>query len=279
MVYPKDLVVLVGLYSGNKLIPNKTLYYRFLVNKNGELKETKIFKTRINTADAFESILTYFFVNKKLISESYDIRKISPNSVEYFGIKLENSKGEKLNIYYSSKALSFAEDIGYLTAPIKYRDFYEYSKKHIDKGIVNRMTIRPGSEKSQILYVFDNGESSYLQKRRELGIYYRESQGNIDRIDLSLILSLIRYFINAHLGVSLYYKYEGYKLFIGVVNGPYIGMKNENLIDAIEKSRILDDLWLLMHGLIKEMPSQEESIENKEMLRELNRNYRANHLK
>ena len=267
------MVVLVGLHSGNRLISNNTLYYRFLVRRHGILTAATLDKKGKSTADVFEEILTQFFVDKQLISVGYEIKKVTPQSEEYYGVKLENSEGEKLSIYYSSKALSFAEDINQLVVQIKRRDFYEYCKKPIEKGVVKRMTIRPGEEHSGVLYVFDNRENAYLQKRHELGIYYQESLGKIDSMDLILILNVIRLFINSHLSFSLYYKYEECKLFLGATNGDFIEMKNENLITAVERGRIIDDLWLLMHGLIKEMPTQEESMANKEMLRTLKKKY------
>lgn len=40
-----------------------------------------------------------------------------------------------------------------------------------------------------------------------------------------------------------------------------------DLIHQLEKMRILDDLWLMMHGVIEKMPLQEESMSEKEELK------------
>lgn len=109
---------------------------------------------------------------------------------------------------------------------------------------------------------------NYFRKRKELGYYYRKNGSFIDESDIEIICVLIRNFININLEHHPYYVYKQNPnhLFIYCNTNVYIEIIDEDLINQLEKSRIIDDLWLVMNKIIKEMPSQESSIIQKEEL-------------
>lgn len=274
-MYPKEIAIFVGKHSGNILIPNDTLYYRFFVNKNGVMEKIQIEKKKIPTIEVYEKILADFFINKQLISVGYGTFQKNVKEEEYLGIKLQNNEEEKLNVYFSSKALDGFRKLEQLVQIIKLNDFYEYAKKAIDKNRIERFTLRSAKEeRSSILYIRNNLQNNYFRHiEKELGYYYRKNNGQIDKNDLWTIFTIIRYFINKNLRNNPYYIYNSNpqkKKDILVIRGnenSFIEIEDQDLIREIEKARIIDDLWLLMHNVIDKMPLQEESISEKEVLK------------
>lgn len=275
IMHNKEITILVGYHKGNNLISENCLYYRFFNVKDGVVNKIMINRKRNeSTIDYYEELLNNFFVDKKLISVGYDTLKMTKYSEEYLGVKLVNASEEKLNIYFTSNALYAFSEIENLIAQIKSRDFYEYAINPISKNIVERMTIRPSDgDRSSILYVLNNSNTSYLNIAKQLGYYYRKNNHEIDQDDLQIIFSLIRYFINTNIDSNPYYEYTKDFLFIKCNKNAFIEINDVDLIDEIEKSRILDDLWLVMHNLIPKMPLQEESIKEKEELKRIRTRY------
>lgn len=259
-MYLKEITVLCGK-SGDKK------FYRFFKNEDGKMKEMRIEKKKNqNTTDIFENILTDFIVDKTLVSLSYSTCNPFKHE-EYFGIKMQNEKEERLNIYFSSKALYAFQEIETLFQMIKYQDFYEYAVHPIEKQQVEKMTIRPSvDEKSSVVYIFYEWRNSYSPIQKQLGYYYRKSKNKIAKEDIAIICKIIRYFINANLINHPRYEYlNGLKIKCDTKS--FIEILDNDLIYELEKARIIDDLWLVMNGIIDKMPLQEDSIKEKEVLK------------
>lgn len=269
-MYPKEMTILVGKHSGNKLIATDTFYYSFYEVIDGNLKKVEINKKwNQSTMDIYEMILIHFFVNnqkeKFLTYVGYNTFK--PNREEYLGLRLQNSEEEKLNIYFTTKALEAFEQFVKLIEMMKCRDFYEYAAHIISKKDVEKVVIRPSFEvKSSIAYIEDNEEYNFLRIQKQLEYYYRKSGNIIDAIDLENICKIIREFINFNLENHPRYEYSNI-LRIKCDKKITLEVKDVDLIHQLEKMRILDDLWLVMHGIIEKMPLQEESMSEKEELK------------
>lgn len=271
----KEITILVGKHKGNDLIPKDTLYYRFFVNIDGNfLPYTTKRKKKQPTKEIYEEILKSFLMNEQLISIKYDTFCISKRGEECLGLELQNTKEEKLNVYFTSNALSAFAEFENFIENRKTQDFYEYAKHPIEKNMVERLTFRPTlEERSSILYILNNLRYDYFQIRKQLGYYYRKNNRNIDESDLNIIYSIIRYFINFHLERHPYYEYKKslktntYNLIIHCGEKSFIEIIDPDLIQKVESARIIDDLWLVKHGIIDRMPSQEESMRDKEELK------------
>lgn len=266
----KEMTILVRKHPRNKIIARDTFYYRFYEVVNGKLEEISIERKRNqSTIDIYENILSDFLVDTKkekfLTYVGYNTFK--PHREEYLGIKLQNSEGEKLNIYFTSKALEAFDILEQLIQFIKIHDFYDYASEHIEQDRVKRITIRPSvDDRSSITYIFDNEEYNSLRIQRQLGYYYRKNGHIIDEIDLWNICNIIRRFINSNLENHPKHEYSD-MLRIKCDKKITLEVKDIDLIHQLEKMRILDDLWLVMQGVIEKMPLQEESMSEKEELK------------
>lgn len=282
---PSEVSVFVSL-SINTLKPAESelyYYYRFLLSENGEKREKALPKKHFqNTTDLYKQVLSDFFKEKQLVFYKDDIKQISHSTDAYLGMCLRNRKNEQLNLYYSSNALEAYEEMREFICNRKLNDFYQYGVYPITKKLVERMVFYPTEDdRSSVLYIRDNEEydNYHLRIRKQFGYYYQKYGNGFDETDLKSICFLIRLFINTNLEFCPKYYYvqstqfSRENLIIVCTNGIFIEIPDRDLIDAIEKARIIDDLWLLMHGLIKEMPTQEESLENKDYLRSLRKNY------
>ncbi len=283
-MYPKELVILVGKHTANHLIQKDCSYYRFYIVKDGILKQEFPEKKRKETTKVvYETIFAHFLKNKKLISVAYDTFQMTSNTEEYIGLKLQNNEEEKLSIFFTSKALNAFTKLEQSILSIKMRDFYLYTIDPIEKDIVERMVLRPSSdERSSVLYIRNNLRYNLFHIQKQLGYYYKKIGNKIDESDLCLLFSIIRYFINQNLENNPNYEYKqnsqktSYHLRIHCNLKSYIEIIDDDLIREIEKSRILDDLWLLQHALIEKMPLQEDSIASKEELKRKRRKYLEN---
>lgn len=253
---------------------NNSNFYRFFITRDGVLKQAAILRNkRQATKDIYKNIVTDFFNNKKLIFIKYDTIKPLKRSEEYLGFKLQNVEEEKLNIYFTSKTLDAFTELEKTIEHIKCQDFYEYAMKPIKKDIVERFSLHPTTdERSSILYILGDFQNCYIQTTKQLGYYYRKSKNRIDEWDLWTLLAIIREYINLNIENNPYYEYnkKEHKEYYLIIHGSaksYIEIKDQDLIIEIEKSRLLDDLWLVMHGVIEKMPLQEESISEKEELK------------
>ncbi len=263
----KDMTILVG---------NNSKTYRFFITINGKLEEAPIKKVENQSVvDIYKKVLNNFFYEcseektkrKRLTYVGYNTFKPNRKSEEYLGIKLQNSKEEKLNIYFTSKSLEAFDNLDRWIQQIKVSDFNDYANEYIEKNSVRRMTIRPAiDDKSSIVYIFDNEEYNSLRIQRQLGYYYRKSGHVIDELDVANICNIIRKFINHNLENHPRYEYNDI-LRIKCDKKIHLEIKDGDLIDQLEKKRILDDLWLVMNGVIEKMPLQEESILQKEELK------------
>lgn len=263
------MTILVGKRPGNKLITTDTFYYRFYEVENGKLEKAFIDrKWNQSTIDIYEAILSDFMVdNKKEKLLTYiGYNTFKPDREEYLGIKLQNSEEEKLNIYFTSKALKAFENLEHLIQFIKMRDFYEYAMNSMEKEEVEKLVIHPSLDRSSITYIRDNEEYNSLRIQKQLGYYYRKNDHTIDEIELWNICNIIRQFINLNLENHPSYEYSDI-LRIKCDDKICLELRDDDLIDQLEKMRILDDLWLVMHGVINQMPLQEESMSEKEELK------------
>lgn len=209
--------------------------------------------------------------------------KPTRQSEEYFGLKLQNSNREKLNIYFTSRVLFAFQEVESLIQGIKYKDFYEYAAMRIENRALDQITFRCSeTDRSEIYYTLKN--KGYSSKKLKCLCYsYRKINAVIDEIDLWTILNLIRLFINSNLPYQPKYEYitkedqnsnkVSHTLKIGCNTNAFIEIKDNELITQIEKNRIIDDLWLVMHHVIDKMPIQEESMAEKEVLLERRRKY------
>ncbi len=175
----------------------------------------------------------------------------------------------------------------------KETDYYENAKQYIVEQEVERFVFYPSvNDRSEVLYIRDNEEYNMLRIQKQLGYYYRKSKKEIDASDLYIVLKLIRLFINSNLEFNPKYSYQtNYsklsseemalsKLKFRTINlkiecdtKAFIEITDEDLITEIEHARILDDLWLVMNGVIKQMPLQEDSLKEKEFLLERKRKF------
>lgn len=271
----KEITILVNYRYFIKNEVKDYLIYQIYSVKDGRLCKMNIDKKKDEkTIDIYENILADFLIDKKLIAVSYDTFKMSKSGEEYLGLKLVNDLEEKLNVYFNSKSLYAFSDLENLVSLIKSQDFFRYAQNPISKNIVERMTIRPSDgDRSSILYIFNNNQYSYFNIQKQLGFYYRKNNHLIDEVDLQIIFSLIRYFINCNLENNPYYEYMKDFLFIKCNKNACIEINDLDLIEKIEKARILDDLWLVMHNLIERMPNQEESLNQKENLKRIRTKY------
>ncbi len=263
--------VFVNLHKGNVLVPNDTYIYKFFIWKNGKRVPMDIKKKRHqNTQEIFKSILFAFLQENKLVSITYDITKFSEDSENYFGIKLENDLEQHFSIYCTCKSLAVLKSLDEFFTSKKENDFYEYAKKYMETENINRLTIRPaGANKSAIVQIHERKDKYCFGIYNQLGYYYRKLNNIIEEGDLKLICKLIREFIHLNLEkhYEVHYHYTSYQLFIRCNSNSYIEIIDSDLIREIEHARILDDLWLVNHGIIATMPLQEESITKKEELK------------
>lgn len=268
----KEMTILVGKHVGSGIDPRDTFYYRFYEVINGKLEKSLIKKKgKQSTIDIYENILSHFLADEKnekfLTFVGYNTIRPNQSKEEYLGLTLQNNKEEKLNIYFTSKSLEAFNDLEELMQLIKKRDFCNYASNYIDQNGVRKMTIRPSiDDRSSIVYIFDNEEYNSLRIQRQLGYYYRKSGHVIDELDVENICNIIRKFINHNLENHPRYEYNDI-LRIKCDKKIYLEIKDGDLIDQLEKKRIINDLWLVMNGVIEKMPSQEESILQKEELK------------
>lgn len=259
----KEMTILIG---------NNSKTYRFLYKIDGKLEDAFIEKKEEqSTIDIYENILSHFLADEKnekfLTFVGYNTIRPNQSKEEYLGLTLQNSKEEKLNIYFTSKSLEAFNDLEELMQLIKKRDFCNYASNYIDQNGVRKMTIRPSiDDRSSIVYIFDNEEYNSLRIQRQLGYYYRKSGHVIDELDVENICNIIRKFINHNLENHPRYEYNDI-LRIKCNKKIYLEIKDGDLIDQLEKKRIINDLWLVINGIIEKMPSQEESILQKEELK------------
>lgn len=262
------MVVLVGKNHSSD-------YYRFFILNNGKLEQVPIYREKYqSTKEIYDNFITKFLLEKLLVSVKYNTFRLNKNSEEYLGLELQNSYEEKFSVYFTSKALKTFTEFEHFIDNRKKQDFYEYAAHPIEKNMVERFTFRPTiEERSSVLYILNNLRYDYFQIRKQLGYYYRKNKENIDESDLSIIYSIIRYFINCRIKSHPYYEYKKNvktnldDLFIRTDDKAYIEIMDQDLIKKIEKARIIDDLCLVMHGGIDRMPLQEESINEKEELK------------
>lgn len=260
-----------------------SLFYRFLFSENGvERDEPLIRKNLHNTSDVYKQILNDFLNKIKIIS-SEDIKQVGHSTDAYKGIVLQNIEGEILNLYYASNALFAYEEMKTFIETKIEQDIYKNGICPIEKRIVKRMIFSPTKKAIGYLsYIFDNKEydNYHIKVQKQLNYYYEKHKNEIERKELKEILYFIRLFINANLKLNPKYKYlynerlMTSKLMILFEKDVSLEISDFDLIDAIEHARIIDDLWLVMRGLIPKMPMQEESMKDKEVLRALNRKYR-----
>ena len=298
---PQEITVFVSQSINTLKLEESELYcyYRFLLSEEGSVREIPLkAKDFPNTKALYNQIIEDFFTDKQLVSCKEEIKRFSADSIWYLGICLRNRQGMQLNLYYSSQTLFAYEEMKQKVEEKKASDFYQYGIIPIQGRMVKRMVFYPTeNDLSSVYYIRDNEEydNYHLRIQKQFSYYYQKSGNKIETADLKGICYLIRLFINSHLEFHPRYFYptnysnltseemakvtfplETKGLNILCDNGAFIEISDLDLIDAIEKSRILDDLWLLRHGLIDTLPTQEESLEKKEWLRELNRIYRAN---
>lgn len=268
----KEMTILVGKHAGSEIDPKDTFYYRFYEGVNGKLEKSSIKKkNKQSTTDLYENILSNFLTDEEqekfLTYVGYNTIRPNQSKEQYLGLTLQNSKEEKLNIYFTTKSLRAFDDLEELMQLIKKRDFCNYASNYIDQNSVRKMTIRPSiDDRSSIVYIFDNEEYNSLRIQRQLGYYYRKSGHVIDELDVANICNIIRKFINHNLENHPRYEYNDI-LRIKCDKKIQLEIKDGDLIDQLEKKRILDDLWLVMNGVIEKMPLQEESILQKEELK------------
>lgn len=259
----KEMTILIG---------NNSKTYRFLYKIDGKLEDAFIEKKEEqSTIDIYENILSHFLADEKnekfLTFVGYNTIRPNQSKEEYLGLTLQNSKEEKLNIYFTAKSLEAFNDLEELMQLIKKRDFCNYASNYIDQNGVRKMTIRPSiDDRSSIVYIFDNEEYNSLRIQRQLGYYYRKSGHVIDELDVENICNIIRKFINHNLENHPRYEYNDI-LRIKCDKKILLEIRDGDLIDQLEKKRVLNDLWLVMNGVIEKMPSQEESILQKEELK------------
>lgn len=235
---------------------------------NGNLKKVDINKKwDQSTIDIYENIVTDFLANKRLVFIKYDTFKLPKRKDEYLGMKLQNEKEEQLNIYFTSNALHAFEQFVKLIEMMKCHDFYEYAIYTIAKKDVERVVIRPSlDDKSSVAYIEDNEEYNSLRIQKQLEYYYRKNGHDIDEVDLWTICNIIRNFVDMNLNYHPWYEYSNI-LRIKCDKKIMLEVKDFDLIHQLEKMRILDDLWLVMRGVIEKMPLQEESLSEKEKLK------------
>lgn len=262
---PKEIIVYANFHKGNNLIPNDYFSYKFFIVKDGIVKNISIKrKEKESTIDIYEKILTNFFVDKKLISISYDYKNKIRNQEERLGIKLENDYGDKLSVYATSSALDVIASLEKLIEPIKKIDYLKFVKRIILIGETKKIVMKPSCmEKSAIVNVTYN---NFYQN--QLGYYYQNINGKILESDLWLICTIIREFINNSIinNEEVTYLYTKSELFIRN-NSSYIEISDSDLIRELEHNRIIDDLWLVNKKVIDCMPTQEESMTTKENLK------------
>lgn len=259
-MYPRDISIYIGECIG--FCDKKYLNCRFIFSEDGFIRDKHILKKDFqNTLCLYNDIQKEFLTNKTLISLGYESLKISR---QYMGIKLQNSQEERLNIYFCEELKSIYQDTINYYKQIKQKDFLEYASNPIKKHVVKKMIIRQAVDnRSGIIYIFNNEEySSSLLKEKQLGYYYRKKDGIIDKDDLASILYLIRYFINCNLDRKPNYEYRldcNYKtsaLYIKCDSGEKIEIVDNDLIDIIEKTGLIDDLWRVKNQKIDKMPKQ-----------------------
>ncbi len=301
---PDEITIFVSQSINNLKSTESELYfyYRFVLSDEGVEREVPLKrKDFLNTKALYNQVIKDFFIDNQLVSCKDEIKRFSANSIWYMGICLRNRRGMKLNLYYSSETLFAYDEMKQIIQQKKSNDFYQYGIVPIQNQMVKRMVFYPTeNDLSSVYYVRDNEEfqNHHLRIEKQFSYYYQKSGRKIETEDLKGICYLIRLLINSNLESSPYYFYlpsynnipskefeeETFKLetkalYILCKNGTFIEIRDLDLIYALEKSRILDDLWLLMHGLIDTMPTQEESMEKREMLRKLNREYRMKDVK
>lgn len=268
-MFKKEMTILINKYAD-------TFWCRFFDVVNGKLVKASIEqKWYQSTIDIYENILTNFFIGikKEKFLTYIGYTTLKPNDEEYLGIKIQNSEEEKLNIYFTSKILSEFVKLDRLMQIMKMSDFYHYATRYIEKEPIEKIAIRPSADdRSSITYISDNKEYNSLRIKRQLGYYYRKNNSNIDEVDVWNICNIIRHFINSN--IKSHPRYE-YNETLKIICNPnvFLEIEDSDLIDQLEKKRILDDLWLVMHGVIKKMPLQEESLNKKEELKRKRRKY------
>lgn len=263
------MIVLVGKHSGNKLIQQNYLYYRFfIVTSNGIKQKFLKKKYKETTKEIYEAIFFHFLQNKQLTFICSDTFKKTKNGVEYTGLKLQNNEEEKLNIFFSQNSLDEMSKLEQTIKSIKMHDFYEYAILPIEKHMIEKLVLRSSDHKrSSIQYNLNSLRDDSFCIKKQLSYYYMKVDKRIDQSDLWLICTIIRYFINSNLKNNPYYEYKSNNLFIYCNAMVCIEIRDSDLVKEIEIARILDDLWLLNHALIDKMPLQEESIAKKEELK------------
>lgn len=246
--------VFSSIHPGNKLFKDLIPYYKFQVSKTNLRKETLLKKDFPNTSSIYKMIKEDFIKGKKIISIEHKRKKLE---IEYEGIQLENNKGENLEIYFSKMAMQEYQKEKEKFTKIRMYDFYRYARKAIKKDIVDTMTIRPSFiKRSQVLYILNNLETSSLLKEKYLGYHYEK--GN--PLDYFIISDLIRYFINSHIEENPKYiynedaQYQTVSLKICFESGKVIEIIGNDLIDFLEKNRLIDDLYDLNKKDINKMP-------------------------
>lgn len=210
-MFKKEMTILVGKHSKNKIIATDTFYYRFYEVVNGKLEKNALdLKRNQSTMDIYEAILSEFLVDnekeKLLTYMGYSIFKLGKK--EYLGIKMQNSEKEKLNIYFTYNALDALKQLVKLIEILKYRDFYEYAINSMEKEEVEKIVICPSFDRSSINYILDNKEYNSLRIQKQLGYYYRKNDYTIDEVDLWNICNIIRIFINFNLENHPRYEYS-----------------------------------------------------------------------
>lgn len=127
----KEMVVLVGKHSGNCLISEDTVYFRFFFKKDEKCIPCRVNrKSGETTKNVFVKLFQQFLEEGKLISVEYSTYK---QREEYLGLKLQNAEETRFNVYFTSNALSAFTEFEKYIGEIKVRDFCAYANHPIEK--------------------------------------------------------------------------------------------------------------------------------------------------
>ncbi len=262
-IFPKYISIYIHLHKGNCLIPEDKLTYQFLISKEGIPKFTREKKKVKNTLTLYQTILNDFFQNNLLLTLNYFDSKVKN---EYKGIQLKNSLGNYLYLYFANNTLSSYQELLTKLQKRKQEDYYKYGTQLIKNQNVHTIVFRPSlNSGSEIQFTHQEEKTTWiLAKERCLEYFYQKNDHQINPEDLPLILNFIVIFINYNLDKDPQYqyqingKYQTSALTIFCANHDKIIIEDNDLIEIIEKSGLIDYLWEIIHKKRTIMPITEE---------------------
>lgn len=272
VMQPDNIEVYVYRQNGGSLSVNGGLFYRFIFSEEGIPRKDKMFKSHFDNTKALYKLIKKEFLNGNIITSA--IYDKDPYDWGHSGIRLENNRKQKLNIFFANDLLDEKRDELFKFRIMKKHDFALNAKKRIDHNQVERITIRPANyDGSSMIYIPNNEDYSSLQKRNHLAYYYHVTEHGIEGDDLTNISDIIRYYINQNLKDSPNYRYHHdhrgittgldiYFTSLGYRGRKYIDMIDPNLIDYLEKDSLIDDLYQVREGMKQGKQLKMEGIQN-----------------